>query len=126
MKVINTNKVHQIQSTRPSAWTDSRIETWLACATALALLASASPLRADSDDDENGKRSLRGQQNEKTRRQDAREIAERGDIASLPGPLKDRIVEMAGRPHTYVPQTVFSEVKGIGKEGDVPSELFQH
>ncbi len=102
------------------------IETWLACASALALLASTSPARADRDDDDGGKRSLRGQQNEKTRRQDAREIAKRGDVATLPGSLKDRIVEMAGRPHTYVPQTLFSEVKGSGNNADVPSQLFQY
>lgn len=103
---------------------EKRIETWLACATALALLASTFPARADGDD--GNRRSLRGQQNEKTRRQDAQEIAKRGDVQSLPGPLKDRIVEMAGRPHTYVPQTLFSEVKGSGKNADVPSQLFQY
>ena len=126
MKVRSKNKSHQTQSSRPGAWIHHRIETWLACATALALLASTSPVRADGDDNDNGKRSLRGQQNEKTRRQDALEIAKRGDVATLPGPLKDRIVEMAGRPHTYVPQTLFSEVKGISKDADVPSQLFQY
>jgi len=104
----------------------NRMETWLTCATALALLVSTSPVRADGDSDQNGSRSLQGQQNEKTRSRDAREIAGRGDVAPLPGPLKDRIVEMAGRPHTYVPQTLFSEVKGIGKDADVPSQLFQY
>jgi hypothetical protein len=104
----------------------SHIETGLACAAALALLASSSPLSADDGDGENRRHGLQGQQNEKTRIQDAREIAARGDVASLPGPLKDRIVEMAGRPHTYVPQTVFSEVKGIDKDTDVPSQLFQY
>ena len=123
---MNTNKSHQTQSTRPGAWTDNRIEPWLACATALALLASTTPLRADGDFDRNGSRSLQGQQNEKTRSRDAREIAERGDVAPLPAPLKDRIVEMAGRPHTYVPQTLFSEVRGNGKDDDVPSQLFQY
>jgi hypothetical protein len=103
----------------------NRIEAWLACA-ALGLLASISPVRADGEQDENGNRSVRGQQNEKTRAQDAREIAGRGHVALLPGPLKERIVEMAERPHTYVPQTIFSEVKGIGKEDDVPSKLFQY
>ncbi|MCI0362929.1 MAG: hypothetical protein L0219_03555, partial [Phycisphaerales bacterium] len=123
---MKVNKLHQTQSIRPRAWMHNRIETWLACATVLALLASTSPVRADGDSDQNGSRSLQGQQNEKTRSRDAREIAGRGDVASLPGPLKDRIVEMAGRPHTYVPQTLFSEVKGIGKDADVPSQLFQY
>src|SRR5688572_19209240 len=126
MKVIDTNKSHQLQSIRPGAWIHHRIEPWLACAAALALLASASPVRADDEADQNGSRSLQGQQNEKTRIRDAREVAERGDVAPLPGPLKNRIVEMAGRPHTYVPQTVFSEVKGAGKDADVPSQLFQY
>jgi hypothetical protein len=125
MKVINT-KLHQTHSTRARAWMHNRMETLLTCATALALLVSTSPVRADGDSDQNGSRSLQGQQNEKTRSRDAREIAGRGDVAALPGPLKDRIVEMAGRPHTYVPQTLFSEVKGIGKDADVPSQLFQY
>src|SRR5262245_24706469 len=113
-------------NTRNPMKQQNRIEKWLACAAALAVLASTSPVRADRDDEENGRRSLRGQQNEKTRKQDAREIALRGDVVSLPGPLKDRIVEMAGRPHTYVPQTLFSEVKGTGNNADVPSQLFQY
>jgi hypothetical protein len=85
------------------------IQTGLAFAAGIALLASTSPARADQDEDQTGKRSLRGQQNEGTRKQDAREIAKRGDVATLPEPLKDRIAEMAGRPHTYLPQTVFSD-----------------
>jgi hypothetical protein len=41
----------------------------------------------------------------------------RGDIKFLPAPLQDRLVELARRPHSYLPLTVFSEA------GD-PSQLF--
>ena len=44
-------------------------------------------------------------------------LRERGDIKFLPAPLKDRLVELARRPHSYLPLTVFSEADG-------PSQLF--
>ena len=44
-------------------------------------------------------------------------IKERGDIKQLPAPLKDRIVELAKRPHSYLPLTVFAEAP-------TPSQLF--
>ena len=44
---------------------------------------------------------------------------ERTDIAPLPDALKDRLVELAERPNTYTPLTVFSEA-------DDPSLLFQY
>src|ERR1043166_4463977 len=34
---------------------------------------------------------------------------ERGDITTLPGPLKDRLIELPPRPHSYPPLTVFAE-----------------
>jgi len=37
------------------------------------------------------------------------EIRDRGDITSLPLPLKNRLIDIARRPHTYVPATAFSE-----------------
>jgi hypothetical protein len=43
----------------------------------------------------------------------------RGDIANLPGPLKDRLAQLANRPHTYLPLQVFAEADG-------PSQLFQY
>jgi hypothetical protein len=46
-------------------------------------------------------------------------VATRGDIANLPGPLKDRLVQLADRPHTYLPMQVFAEA-------DRPSQLFQY
>jgi hypothetical protein len=36
-------------------------------------------------------------------------IRARGDIKHLPAGLKDRILELAGRPHSYLPLTVFAE-----------------
>ena len=95
---------------------------------ALALVVALGPwtARADDKDWPSARRNLRGQQNEQTRKRDAREIAWRGDVSPLPGPLKERLVEMAGRPHTYVPQTIFSEVVGSGKNADIPSQLFQY
>src|SRR5260370_25758333 len=46
-------------------------------------------------------------------------VANRGDIAKLPDPLKDRIVQLADRPHTYLPLQVFAEA-------DKASQLFQY
>ena len=46
-----------------------------------------------------------------------RAIRKRGDIKFLPAPLQDRLVELARRPHSYLPLTVFSEA-------DTPSQLF--
>ena len=47
----------------------------------------------------------------------SRGIDRRGDVRNLPAPLKARIVELADRPHTYPPLTVFSEAP-------TPSQLF--
>ena len=43
----------------------------------------------------------------------------RGDIVNLPGPLKDRLAQLANRPHTYVPMQAFAEADGA-------SQLFQY
>src|SRR5712692_3095895 len=43
----------------------------------------------------------------------------RGDIASLPGPLKDQLAQLANRPHTIVPLQAFAEADGA-------SQLFQY
>jgi hypothetical protein len=45
------------------------------------------------------------------------QVAHRKDIRFLPAPLKERIVELAGRPHTYVPMQAFAEASS-------PSQLF--
>ena len=50
---------------------------------------------------------------------DARAIPRRGDIRHLPTPLKDRLVDLANRPHTYVPLRIFAEAPS-------PSALFEY
>src|SRR5512143_2345736 len=44
-------------------------------------------------------------------------LSERGDIKNLRAPLKQRIIDLARRPHTFLPLTVFSEAP-------TPSQLF--
>jgi hypothetical protein len=46
-------------------------------------------------------------------------VANRGDIANLPDPLKDRLVQLADRPHSYLPLQIFAEA-------DKASQLFQY
>ncbi len=46
-------------------------------------------------------------------------VARRGDVKLLPRALKRRLVELAGRPHTYPPIQAFAEA-------DKPSQLFQY
>ena len=46
-------------------------------------------------------------------------VANRGDIRHLPAPLRERLVEIAKRPHTFSPITAFSEA-------EQPSRLFQY
>jgi len=47
------------------------------------------------------------------------DISARGDIVNLPADLKARLIELANRPHTYVPLQAFAEA-------DSPSQLFQY
>src|SRR5436190_23096603 len=46
-------------------------------------------------------------------------VANRGDIRKLPAPLKERLVQLAGRPHSVLPVQAFAEA-------DQPSQLFQY
>jgi hypothetical protein len=46
-------------------------------------------------------------------------VASRGDIVNLPQPLQDRLIQLADRPHTYLPMPAFAEADG-------PSQLFQY
>lgn len=46
-------------------------------------------------------------------------FSRRGDIRHLPGPLRNRLAEIASRPRSYLPITAFSEA-------DSPSQLFQY
>jgi len=50
---------------------------------------------------------------------DMEAVANRGDVRQLPTPLEDRLVRLAGRPHTVLPLQVFAEA-------DKPSQLFQY
>jgi hypothetical protein len=50
---------------------------------------------------------------------DSATVANRGDVKLLPQPLKDRLVQLADRPHTYLPLQVFAEA-------DKASQLFQY
>ena len=52
-------------------------------------------------------------------RQNVRDLARRGDIKNLPLPLFRRLLELAARPHSYLPLTAFSEADGS-------SQLVQH
>src|SRR5262249_13762328 len=56
---------------------------------------------------------------QENRKSDGRKVAERKDVRQLPTPLKERLVEIAERPHTYLPITAFSEAAD-------PSQLFQY
>ena len=50
---------------------------------------------------------------------DAAAVATRSDVASLPAPLRDRLVRMAERPHSVLPVQARAEA-------DLPSQLFQY
>ena len=50
---------------------------------------------------------------------DREAVAGRGDVSNLPKPLKDRLVRLADRPHSYLPLQVFAEA-------DKSSQLFQY
>jgi hypothetical protein len=50
---------------------------------------------------------------------DRETVSTRGDIAALPDPLKDRLVQLADRPHTFLPMQVFAEA-------DKPGQLVQY
>jgi hypothetical protein len=51
--------------------------------------------------------------------QDRATVAARGDVANLPQPLRERLLQLAERPHTYLPLQVFAEA-------DQSSQLFQY
>jgi len=46
-------------------------------------------------------------------------VASRGDVVNLPGELKERLIRLADRPHTYLPMQAFAEA-------DHASQLFQY
>ena len=62
-------------------------------------------------------RKVPARSNVNGREPDFHSLRRRGDIKFLPVPLQDRLVELARRPHTHLPLTVFGEAEG-------PSQLF--
>ena len=58
-----------------------------------------------------------GGSNGADREPDVHSLQGRGDIRFLPAPLQDRLLELAARPHSYLPLTVFGEA-------DEASQLF--
>ena len=46
-------------------------------------------------------------------------VRARGDVASLPAPLQDRLAQLANRPHSQLPTQAYAEADG-------PSQLFQY
>jgi hypothetical protein len=50
---------------------------------------------------------------------DREEVANRDDIRQLPADLKERLIQLAGRPHSVLPVQAFAEA-------DQPSQLFQY
>jgi hypothetical protein len=59
--------------------------------------------------------------------QDMAMVANRGDIRQLPGPLQDRLVQLAGRPHSQVPTQAYAEAhEDTPPFKPKPSQLFQY
>lgn len=50
---------------------------------------------------------------------DRQAVISRGDVVNLPAPLKNRLGDMAARPHSFLPVTAFAEA-------DDPTQLFQY
>jgi len=54
-------------------------------------------------------------------------VRSRGDIRNLPGPLKDRLVQLAGRPHSQLPTQAYAEAHFDEPPfKPKPSQLFQY
>lgn len=102
----------------------SRLALAMSAVLAASMLFPASHVFAEDAEDKEEEEESRenrftlGQQNAQTLQRDMRRTSLRGDVRRLPAPLKDRLVSMAGRPHSFVPMTVFSEAAQ-------PSQLFQ-
>lgn len=87
----------------------------------------------DDKDDEGGRlRSLiRAEQpaapctSNETAAQDVATVARRGDIVHLPEPLQTRLLQLAARPHTYLP--IQARAEAVNTNGTPkPSQLFQY
>src|SRR6266404_8103202 len=54
-------------------------------------------------------------------------VRNRGDIRNLPGPLQDRLVQLAGRPHSQLPTQAYAEAHfDTPPMKPKPSQLFQY
>src|SRR5215470_12908359 len=59
--------------------------------------------------------------------QDMSAVATRGDVKSLPDPLRDRLVQLAGRPHSQLPTQAYAEAhEDRPPFAPKPSQLFQY
>src|SRR5882724_7985540 len=58
--------------------------------------------------------------------QDMATVLQRGDISRLPGPLQERLVRLAGRPHSQLPTQTYAEAKDEDTGEPKPSQLFQY
>jgi hypothetical protein len=59
--------------------------------------------------------------------QDMASVGNRGDIRNLPGPLQDRLVTLAGRPHSQLPTQAYAEAHFDSPPmKPKPSQLFQY
>ena len=60
-------------------------------------------------------------------KQDMEEVRNRGDVRHLPDPLKNRLVELAGRPHSQLPTQAYAEAHSDKPPfKPKPSQLFQY
>jgi hypothetical protein len=63
----------------------------------------------------------------KTAERDMATVAERGDIRSLPDPLEQRLIQLAGRPHSQLPTQAYAEARQDHPPfAPKPSQLFQY
>ena len=60
-----------------------------------------------------------------TAAEDVATVARRGDIVNLPEPLETRLLQLAARPHTYLPIHAFAEAVN-SDASPKPSQLFQY
>jgi len=127
-------KEHSYFSQGRKRWV--RIAAAALFATGLSLTGLSAPGWAqgqDDKDDEGGrlKAIVRAEQppapctpNE-TAARDVATVARRGDVVNLPEPLQTRLLQLAARPHTYLPIHAFAEA--VNSNGSPkPSQLFQY
>lgn len=75
------------------------------------------PARAQDRNDEQDQNNQQDRNNETGDQRPT--FANRGDIRHLPGPLKEQLVDLANRPHSFLPTQAFNEAAK-------PSQLFQY